>query len=315
MIPSASGNAIWKVPHIKAIIGSELEKMHSIPFIMLTETWLKSYISDAQLHIPGYEVSRCDRNKRIGGGCLLYSHQALPISHKEMFDDGICQVLLCRFDSIKVCLAIVYRPPASSSSNFSSVIKFLTHQSSLINDDSYEFCLAGDFNFPDIDWGSNSVLPGGTLEDQVSANLLLTFMSDHLLNQYILIPTRKNNILDLFMTSNDRLVSCVSSTETDLSDHNLVDIMLSFNPLSTEQHQLHTLHFEPNSFQSLNFDKADIEQIKSKLSEVNWQELRDISTFEEFPILFTLTLLQICQMFTPAKKVKSGKPKALNGLC
>ena len=122
MIPSASGNARWKVPHIKEIVATEHEKMHSIPFIVLTETWLKSYISDAQLHIPGYEVSRSDRDKRIGGGVLLYSNESLPLSHKETFDDGTCQALVCRFDSIKACLAIVYRPPESSSASFSSVM-------------------------------------------------------------------------------------------------------------------------------------------------------------------------------------------------
>ena len=314
MIPSATGNARWKVPSIKQLVSTELHKMHSIPFVVLTETWLKSYISDAQLHIPGYEVSLCDRDKRIGGGVLLYSHQGLPLSQKETFDDGTCQVLLCRFDSIKVCLAIVYRPPESTSSSFSSVIQFLNHQFSMINDESYEICLAGDFNFPDIDWRSNTVLPGGTLDDQASANMLLKLMSDQLFNQYVLVPTRKNNILDLFLTSNDRLVTSVSSTPTDLSDHNLIDIMLSFNPLSIEQHKMQTLEFEPNSFYSLDFDRADFEQIKNKLSEVNWQQLREISTFEEFPVLFTLTLLQICQIFTPTKKAKSGKPKALNAL-
>ena len=70
----------------------------------------------------------------------------------------------------------------------------------MINDESYEICLAGDFNFPDIDWRSNTVLPGGTLDDQASANMLLKLMSDQLLNQYVLVPTRKNNILDLFMS-------------------------------------------------------------------------------------------------------------------
>ena len=234
MIPSAAGNARWKVPYIKNYIDSELQKNHSIPFLLLTETWLKSYIADAQLHIPGYEVSRSDRDKKTGGGVLLYSHQSLPLSHSEKFDDDTCQVLLCRFDTIKLCMAIVYRPPKSPSSSFASVTKFLTHHVSLINDDSYEFCLAGDFNFPDVHWESQTILTGGTSEDQKSANMLLSFMSDQLLNQYVLIPTRKNNILDLFifLTSNDRLVTSIASTPTNMSDHNIVDLLLSFNPIS-----------------------------------------------------------------------------------
>ena len=89
MVPSASGNSKWKVPYLKELLATEIQKRHSIPFMMLTETWLKPYISDAQLHIPGYEISRCDRDKRIGGGVLLYSHSSLPISYEAKFDDGI----------------------------------------------------------------------------------------------------------------------------------------------------------------------------------------------------------------------------------
>lgn len=314
MTPSASGNARWKIPDIQSMVGNELQKMHSIPFIVLTETWLKSYISDAQLHIPGYEISRCDREKRIGGGVALFSHHNLPMSESATFDDGICQALFCKFDTIKLCLAIVYRPPESSSASFSSTIEFLSHQFNSVNDDSFEMCLAGDFNFPIIDWLSNTLKPGGTLEEQSSANLLLRFMSNQLLGQFVLVPTRKNNILDLFMTSNDRFISSVSSNPTDLSDHNLVDIMLSFNPLSLEQHQSHISSFEPDTFQSLNFQKADFDRIREMLANVNWGDLRDICTFEEFPILFTQIVLQICIICTPVKKAHSGKPRALNAL-
>ena len=314
MIPSASGNARWKLPDIKSMVSAELQKHHSIPFIVLTETWLKSYILDAQLNIPGYEISRCDREKRIGGGIALYSHQNLPVSECTKFDDGTCQVLFCQFDTIKLCMAIVYRPPDASSASFSAAIEFMRNQFSNINDDSFELCLTGDFNFPRIDWESNTLKPGGTLEEQASAKALLRFMSDNLFTQFILVPTRKNNILDLFMTSNDRLISNVSSSPTYLSDHNLVDLLLSYNPLSLEQHQSHTASFEPDSFQSLDFQKVDFEKIKEKLNSVNWDELRDICSFEEFPALFTLTVLQICLIFTPAKRQSFGKPKALNAL-
>ena len=34
----------------------------------LTETWLKPEILDAEIHIPGYNIFRSDRIKRIRGG-------------------------------------------------------------------------------------------------------------------------------------------------------------------------------------------------------------------------------------------------------
>ena len=74
MNPSASSTSRWKVPEISALIQKEKSKNHSLSFIALTETWLKSYMSDAQLQIPGYSVSRSHRDARLGGGVLLYSH-------------------------------------------------------------------------------------------------------------------------------------------------------------------------------------------------------------------------------------------------
>ena len=68
--------------------------------------------------------------------------------------------------------------------------------------------------------------------------------------------------------------------------------MLSFNPLSVEQHQFHKSQFEPDSFRSLDFQKADFDKIRSKLENVEWHELRELCSFEEFPILFTYTLLK-----------------------
>ena len=94
-------------------IEGERAKKHSLPFIALSETWLKSYISDAQLHIPGYALSRCDRQGRVGGGVLLYSHEDIPVSSVKTFDDGVCQALFVTFLTAKICIANVYRPPSA----------------------------------------------------------------------------------------------------------------------------------------------------------------------------------------------------------
>ena len=46
---------------------------------------------------------------------------------------------------------------------------------------------------------------GGTHESQVQANAFLQFAQEQCLQQYIEEPTRKNNILDVFLTNNDQL--------------------------------------------------------------------------------------------------------------
>ena len=77
--------------------------------IVITETWLKSYVSDAQLQIPGYNITRCDRESRVGGGVLLYSHESMPQTSHDIFDDGICQGLFAVFEASKAC-KYLYHP-------------------------------------------------------------------------------------------------------------------------------------------------------------------------------------------------------------
>ena len=132
------------------------------------------------------------------------------------------------------------------------------------------------------------------------------------MNQYVHIPTRENNILDLFISNNPHLVTNVSSSATHLSDHNLVDIMISCNPSSTSIDE--KPDFLADEFRSLDYSRADFDTINKKLESVNWENLRSKSSSEEFPELFTSTLLNICLESIPRKKVGKGKPKVLNGL-
>ena len=283
MNPSANSPCRWKIRELRSYLGRENANNHLIPFVAITETWLKSHITDAQIQIPQYVVSRSDRCKKIGGGVALFSHESIPISDCIKYDDITCQAIFCRFDTIKSCIVLVYRPPSSSEKSFIDLIGFISHCMIGINDDSYELNLVGDFNFPDIDWVTSTVLPGDTKESRHSAELLLSFISKNLLNQYVHVPTRGNNTLDLFISSNPNLVTNVSNTETNLSDHDLVDITISYNP--TTSHSTPKPNFEEDEFRSLDFNKANFEDLRTKLDHFDYLSLRTSCSFEEFPEL------------------------------
>ena len=91
--PSAQSPAPWKTPYLRNKL-LEISKSLVVAFVALTETWLKSYISDAQIDIEFYNFKRCDRDARRGGGVMLYMHDSIPIlmyknmmikSHKYLF--------------------------------------------------------------------------------------------------------------------------------------------------------------------------------------------------------------------------------------
>ena len=293
----------------------ELNKNHLFPFIAITETWLKSYIREAQINIPNYVVSRCDRGSRVGGGVLLYSHEKIPRSSHVKHDDGICQVVFCRFDSVKTSVAVVYRPTDAPFSSFSAAMEFVEKQIQDIDDDSYQHCVMGDFNFPNLDWKSGIVKPGDTIEENLSAERLLNFMSNQLMNQFIHTPTRGSNILDILLTNNDSLVTNITCSDTKLSDHRMADIMLSTN-LVDDKHFKESKENKLNSdtFRGLDFRKGNFDAIRQELKNVDWEYLRLSSSFEEFPKIFTEKLLAICKANVPVKKMRTGRPQALNKL-
>ena len=73
MNPSALSPARYKVEELKAHIAMEQSKDHIILFIAIIENWLKSYMKDAQISIPNYVVSRCDRGRHPGGCTTIFS--------------------------------------------------------------------------------------------------------------------------------------------------------------------------------------------------------------------------------------------------
>ena len=67
--------------------------------------------------------------------------------------------------------------------------------------------LGGDFNLPGIDWSNNSTSKGCT--DKASSDKLLDIAENASLTQMVNSPTRGENTLDLFFTSNKTLVNRV----------------------------------------------------------------------------------------------------------
>ena len=56
---------------------------------------------------------------------------------------------------------------------------------------------------------------GGAQENHGQANALLQFAQDQCLRQYIDEPTRRNNILDVFLTNNDQLTRQIQFKKSD----------------------------------------------------------------------------------------------------
>ena len=283
-----------------------------VVFIAITETWLEPHISNAQINIEGFSISRCDREGR-GGGVCLYTHESYPISNELMYDDGVCQCLLTIMPSNKWCNIVVYRPPDTDTASFKAVTEFIVESLSNNTDDSFRVCLMGDLNFPCMNWELFSVQNGYPSSMTTSANELQRLLSHYMMNQYVLSPTRGKNILDIYATNDPFLVSNVETCDIPISDHKLVTLSLTSSG-SYDNYGNNKIKETLSGFEALNFMKADFGKISEKINDTDWIELRNSCEYEEFPRRFTDTLLNICQEYTPAKRPRTGKPKKMNAL-
>ena len=305
-----TSKAAWKMDYLRDFVAS-----HSgfIPIISITESWCKSYHSDAQIGIDNYYPYRSDRKKRQRGGCVVYVHNDIVVNDVKTFDNEFCEVVQLSLPQSKTSLFTVYRPPNCPPAKYQEMMSWMYKQVDCI-DDSWTKVIDGDFNFPEINWESFSVA-----DSDDSAIALIDFLVSHGLDQLVSDTTRTDksgtaNVLDLFITNNTELVldiSCkrISYKGTFLSDHDMVVISLNTDFHPTKDSNQATNY---SSFGMFDFKSADFNRISGYLNNVNWSKLQsDITT--NFPAAFNKVVFNICQLCVPYKVTSAQaktKPKA-----
>ena len=110
----------------------------------------------------------------------------------------------------------------------------------------------GDFNFPELNWDSNSNI--------LHEHPFVTCLNDNFLEQLVNMPTRGNNILDLVLCSENSIVQNLTVGEPfATSDHQIIrfDLIVS-KELATEN----TVAY--------NYFKADYDKIRDYAKSRNW---------------------------------------------
>ena len=278
------------------------------PFVAITETWLKSYITDSQISIEDYCVYRSDRPNRVGGGCLLYVNSKLLITDTHTYEDKYNNLVMCYNEDNHCLIAAVYRPPDSPRSRFKDLLNSMQSKIDELSANRRvpDLFITGDFNFPNIDWENGS----STYNE--SEELLMNFIDSNFLTQVIRKPTRSSSILDLVITNKPHYVLETNSQETILSDHNLVELMLGFNFLekSIQSTNYHKKELDKWSFRAANYHEAEFSGMNEEFSAINWTELyhlcEDDTDGSLFLELFRLTVLQVTLHHAPPKVQATG---------
>ena len=149
--------------------------------------------------------------------------------------DEIIWARLTIKDASPVYIGAYYRPTSSYAADtitsLQSSIEYIN--TSLIKDNTRAtVILGGDFNVPEINWDTSSVMEGSTMKGLGES--LLNTLEEHSLQNMQLKPTRENNCLDLLCTNKPSIIKCIN-TFPGFSDHDFVVVDTVLKPVTSKK--------------------------------------------------------------------------------
>ena len=192
----------------------ELNNRENFDIITVSETWLNTTITSAEIKLDGYKLFRLDRLHKGGGGVCVYVRSELKSKVLKDFsfisDRNFHQLWLSvqvkKSKAIVLCVA--YRPDDTSLSFFEDTLKPVYIQALTMNK---PIIILGDQNCYGLD---------STCREYVALN---GFVCEMNLQQLIKQPTRitatTESLLDIILVSDASSVLKCGTINNPISDH------------------------------------------------------------------------------------------------
>ena len=175
--------------------------------IIITEVKPKNFryaLQEAEIQLEGYMLTMT--NTEEGRGIAVYSDQDLNITEVEGTESfaEYCIIQLKISEGETLDIVAIYRSPSSSEENNNAMLNLLQH----IDDRKpTNLLIAGDFNFPDINWENN----GSTVSETSCSAKFVNQIQDYFWYQHVKQPTRARSgnepsLLDLILTNVEDLI-------------------------------------------------------------------------------------------------------------
>ena len=240
-------------------------------FIGISDTWLDSCISDAEIEIPGFSVQRFDRkNNRRGGGVALYLSSRIKYTRREDLEEDFEVIWIqVQLKSSKYLIGCVYRAPDESLDifdYFDDVVRYAT-----IN--KLEVIIVGDLNCDCLNL---------TLRQ---TKRLLEFIMANQLEQLIKQPSRvtptTSTLIDVLITSTPHLFSEAGVINIVLSDHYPIYGVMQDPVTRLNKHRIITTrHWNDNK---VNDFIADLKQVPWSMADL-FDDINDMCSVLESSI-------------------------------
>ena len=176
-----------KLDHLKVLVS-----VNTPHIISICETWLDDSISNDELHINGYSLTRRDRD-RHGGGVAVYIHESITMSVRLIHPRIELLLVDLKLTWKTITCGLYYRPPSSDSSNLDELESTLEE---LPAPRLRNLLITGDFNIDLISspyhpqlssiqykFGLKQAVTSPTRESATSTTLIdHIYVSEHLTN-------------------------------------------------------------------------------------------------------------------------------------
>ena len=306
-----------KVSYLRDLAGESLA-----PFIAVQETHLTVEILSAEVQIPVYTLYRSDREGgRSHGGCALYCREDLTVTERFKYSNNCCESQVMEIKELELILINIYRPPHSPQQLFEDTIKKCQDVIDEVGASKTLLAL-GDYNFPFIQWPSRQIYsrdqePGQMSSEKVQGKMLLDWAETNFMEQYILTPTRKGNILDLAFTNSENLIQGYTTIiNSTFSDHNILRISLN-HPYKNETKKVRKNPY-PNmiyEYDLLNAGEEDwirYDVLLTKLSEDYDDKSSNENTEEKLSRFYNLIEKAVVTVFEKKEAFKSEEERKDN---
>ena len=259
-----------------------------IKIVGITETWLTPDDNDCRFLCKNtHNIFRKDRLNGIHGGVALLickKYKSVEVTFAGITElEYVCARIISNRTTFYV--ATVYKPSCMQHAHLlDDVERLLT----CLDNTKCPYLLLGDFNLPDIDWSIPVCTDHRGKQDQ-----FLSLFSSYSLSQKVLLPTRKQNTLDLIFENQAGLIL---NTDTDApltkeSDHNIVTFQCVLDPTESSQ----------DFFRD--WKNADFTAMSHFLDMVSWTVLfQDCATVNDKWRCFCSVMETLLDLFVPLKK-------------
>ena len=260
-----------------------------------TESWLSPDIASSEIFPEGYHSFRADRKSKSkrSGGVFILVRNSLICTEQPQFQTN-CEILWVKIEitgSRPLFVGAYYR---RVEDDLESLREF-QDSVSRVREHSDNVWVSGDFNLPMLSWPESSPEMKPDCSHKQVYDFFLSTIADYNFTQVVTEPTRKDNILDLFLTTNPTLINKVNCSP-GLGDHDVVSAEALLKP---------TLH-KQKPRKVFIFSKADWPTLKAKMKLYQQSFLSNHygKTVEQLWTDFTTTLDKLVQECIPAKLIR-----------